>query len=105
MEDEGGGLWSSAAVVCGSGIAIVMEDGLGPELAGNGLVERSMVAGRRTSRGDETVMSMDEESSGGELCGLEGPVMGRLSVGGGVWARCAWGWSGPRLSCGVWSWL
>ena len=105
MEDEGEGLWSVAAVVCRSMLAIAMEVGLGPVSEGTGLVEGSVAAERRTSRDDETVLLMDEECSGGELCGLEGPVMGRLSVGGEVWARCAWGWSGPRLSCGVWSWL
>ena len=84
VEDEGGGLWSSAAVVCGSGIAMVMEGRLGPELAGSGLVERTLVVERRTSRGDETAMSMDEEGSGAAWSGESGDgevVGGRWGVG------------------------
>ena len=57
---------------------------LGTVSQGTRLVERSVVAGRGTSRDDETVMSMDEDSSGGQLRGLEGSVVGWLSVGGGM---------------------
>ena len=84
MEDEGEGLWSVAAVVCRSKLAIAMEVGLGPVSEGTGLVERSVVAGRRTSRGDETAMSMDEEGSGAAWSGESGDgevVGGRWGVG------------------------
>ena len=87
VEDGGGGLWSGAAVVGGSEWAITMAVRLGTVSEGTRLVERSVVAGRGTSRDDETVMSMVEESSGGQLRGLEGSMLDWWSVDGGVCSR------------------
>ena len=82
--DGSEGVWSEVEVEGGSTWAVPMAFRLGAVSQGTRLVERSAVAGRRTSRDDETVMSMVEESSGGQLRGLEGSVVGWLSVGGGM---------------------
>ena len=87
VEDGGEGLWSGVAVVGGSEWAITMAVRLGTVSEGTRLVERSVVAGRGTSRDDETVMSMVEESSGGQLRGLEGSMLDWWSVDGGVCSR------------------
>ena len=87
--DGGEGLWSGVEVVGGSKWAVPMAFRLGAVSQGTRLVERSAVAGRRTSRDDETVMSMVEESSGGQLRGLEGSGLNSGSVGGRVRSRRA----------------
>ena len=95
----GEGEWSVVEVRGGSSWAEPMACRLQAVSLGTTLLERSVVSGCRTSRDVGTEMSMVEESSGGQLRGLEGSMMDWLSVGGGVCSRWAWSWSGPRLPC------
>ena len=80
----GEGEWSVVEVRGGSSWAEPMACRLQAVSLGTRLLERSVAAGCRTSRDVGTEMSMVEESSGGQLRGLEGSVVGWLSVGGGM---------------------
>ena len=87
VEDGGEGLWSGVAVVGGTEWGARMAVRLGGVSEGTRLVEKFVVAGSGTSSDDENVVSMVEESSGGQLRGLEGSGLDSWFVGGSVCSR------------------